>query len=362
MLLVGDELHYPPYDRPPLSKEALVGPPHAEPHRIKVVPDLDVEVRLGGAAVGLDLTRKVVLLDDDSSIEFDRVVVATGATARSHPLLAGRDRVFGIRRLADAVALRERLASDARVVVVGAGVLGCEVAASARKRGASVTVVDVAKAPMERVLGPEVSGVIAERHRSEGVDLRLGRQIVEVQSASTEHQLGLDDGSDLIADVVVVAIGGAPSTAWLAGSGLDVADGVGCDESGFAVGRDDVVAAGDVARWRHPVLHTQIRTEHWTGAAAQGRLVGENLAVSLSGGGEIKAMKALPYSWSEQFDWKLQIVGLPTGGSELVEGSVESGRFVFAYSSDGAVVGAVCVNSPNRLAFWRSRIQADARV
>jgi NADPH-dependent 2,4-dienoyl-CoA reductase/sulfur reductase-like enzyme len=171
----------------------------------------------------------------------------------------------------------------------------------------------------------------------------------------------LDDGQEVTADVVVACIGVAPNTRWLAGSGLTISDGVVCDQWCFAEGAGrTVVAAGDVARWHHPLLGGLVRVEHWTNAATQGGAAARNLLAAVAGLGEVASYDALPYSWSDQFGWKLQMLGVPSATAEVVEGNVADGKFVAAYCDGGRLTGVLCVNLPARLRHWRKQVTAAA--
>lgn len=358
VVLVGAEQHYPPVDRPPLSKKALAG--DAPLDRVRVAPDLDVERVLGRSATRLDVAAHEVHLDDDRILAYDGLVIATGARPRVLPDTADRTNVLVLRSADDALRLRSALAPGVRVAVVGAGVLGCEIAATCRGLGLDVTLVDVAPEPMLRVLGPDLAPVLATLHAERGVRLRLGRQVLGLRGAPDVDGVLLDSDEIVPADVVVVAVGAVPETGWLEGSGLKLVDGVLCDEFCFATGTDrSVTAAGDVARWHHPLLGRDLRVEHWTNAVSQAQAAAGNLARHLAGGPEAAEPYAvLPYVWSDQYDWKLQLIGTLGEETTVEEGSIDDGRFVVSYRSEGRLVGALCVNWPNRVPRWRPQIVA----
>ncbi|MBI2709658.1 MAG: FAD-dependent oxidoreductase [Actinobacteria bacterium] len=354
LVLVGDEQHEP-YDRPPLSKQFLAG--EWDAGRV-TLPDatpasLDVERHRGTRAVTLDVADRRVDLDDGEQIRFDGLVVATGATPRRLPSQPELPGVHVLRTLDDALALRADLErTPGRVVVVGAGFIGAEVAATCRGRGLPVTLVEALPLPLARVLGETVGRVVAAVHSDHGVDLRLGVGVEGFVGTGRVEGLRLGDGTSVRADVVVVGIGVAPTTGWLEGSGLRLADGVVCDPS--CVAADGIVAAGDVARWAHP-RYGSIRVEHWENAIAQGEHAAARL---LAGSGPGEPFSPVPWFWSDQYDRKLQAVGRPSAGDEVVvvDGSLAERRFVALYGRDGVVQGAVGMNRPSAVVRWRDRL------
>lgn len=316
LVLLGEETD-PPYDRPPLSKHVLRG--QREPFWL--LPEGSrLDLRLGVRATGLDPVERV-LHTDAGDEGYDALVLASGAVPRRLPGSPG----VVLRTLADSLALRSRLSPGARLVVVGAGLIGCEVAASARTLGCEVALVDILRAPLVRVLGPAVGSRLAELHRSHGVDLRLGRQ---VRSASS-FEVVLDDGTVLPADVLLEALGVLPAVHWLQDSGIPLGDGVSCD----ALGRTavpQVWAVGDVASW------DGTRVEHWTSAVEQAGVV----AAGILGGAE--PLDTVPYWWSEQYDLRLQGLGRIRPDDDVTV--VRTGnrqREVAVYARDGHVTGVV---------------------
>jgi NADPH-dependent 2,4-dienoyl-CoA reductase/sulfur reductase-like enzyme len=363
--LVGAEAHFPPYDRPPLSKQILAGHWQPEAGLLKVDDGLKADLVLGRSAVGLDLARKAVLLDGDE-LPFDGLFVATGATPRNPWAEWTPERgVYTLRSLDDCLRLRDALRGPARVAIVGAGFIGCEVAGTCRALGLDVTLIDTLSWPMLRALGPEMGQVHAAFHRERGVRLVLGRSVAALVGHDRVKGIQLDGDEMVEADVVVVATGAAPETRWLEGSGLELAGGVICDAQGFAVGTDTVVAAGDVARWTHPMTGVGLRVEHWTNAVGQAEVAARNLAARLEGAEPVESYATVPYFWSDQHDRKLQYIGF--GGSAADDGTqvtvelgaVEDGRFVAAYHRDGRLVGALCVSWPAQVPKYRRRIVAD---
>lgn len=359
--LVGVEKHYPPVDRPPLSKAVLrTG---RAPEVVRVDGNLEVDLRLGREATGLDLDARRVSLDDGSVLDYDGLMIATGATVRRLPGTQGRANVHVLRTVEDAAALNAVLTPGVRVAVIGAGVLGCEIAATCRQLDLEVTMIDVFSQPMLRILGPSAAPLLAELHREHGVRLLLHREVLGLRGEHLADAVLLDHDEVVEADVVVVAIGAAPETRWLEGSGLELADGVACDSECFAVGGDRrVVAAGDVARWYHPLFGRMMRVEHWTNAVTQAQLAGRNLVAALGGPGTVAPYEVLPYFWTDQYDWKLQFIGALGEDIAFEEGRPGDRQFVISYRSEGRLVGVLCANRPSRIAPWRSRITAELRA
>ncbi|MDE0804484.1 MAG: FAD/NAD(P)-binding oxidoreductase [Acidimicrobiales bacterium] len=354
LTIVGAEDHWPPYDRPPLSKHVLVGAIEPERARIRVPDDLDLEVITGCRATGVDVGGRTVALDDHDDLSFDRLVIATGAAPRHLPGTQDIDAVHTLRTIDDSLRLRERLQASQRVAVIGAGFIGCEVASACLEMDLDVSLVDIEPVPLVplgRTMGTFVRGVQAER----GVDLHLGTGVTAIDSTSTGADVRLDDGTTLSVDTVVVGIGVIPSTAWLAGSGLQVDDGVVCDESCLALGGDGLIAAvGDVARWIHP-RYGSLRVEHWTNASEQATHVANAL---LSPTGEAGPFAPVPYFWSDQFGLKLQYVGAagPDADVAIAQGSEDERSFVATYTENGEVTAALCVNAPREMATWTRTI------
>jgi NADPH-dependent 2,4-dienoyl-CoA reductase/sulfur reductase-like enzyme len=361
IVLVGAEKHYPPIDRPPLSKKFLQSSTAGDAVRVDV--ELEVDLRLGQAATSLDLARRQVQISDGSTLDYDGLLVATGSTVRHLPGTANdvrRTNVHVLRTVDDAAALRATLVPGARIAIIGAGVLGCEIAATCRQLELDVTLIDVFDEPMLRILGRQVAPLLSDLHRQHGVHLELHREVLGIRGTEDRAEGVLLDHDEVVeADVFVVAIGAFPETRWLESSGLELADGVVCDSECFAIGGDRrIVAAGDVARWHHRLLGRSLRVEHWTNAVAQGQVAGRNLVARLGGDGELTAYDALPYFWTDQYDWKIQFLGVLGDEIRFEEGEPGARQFVVSYHVDGSLVGALCVNRPSRLAFWRNAITA----
>ncbi|HET6510236.1 MAG TPA: FAD-dependent oxidoreductase [Baekduia sp.] len=350
LVVVGDERHAP-YTRPPLSKQLLAGEQEHADCAFPVPETLDAEWRLGAAAVALDRERKVLALADGAEVGYDRLIVATGARARRWPDQV--DGVHTLRDVDDALALRAALdARPGRVAIVGAGFVGCEVAATARKAGIDVTLIDVAPRPL-LPLGAELGERAAELHRAHGVDLRLGTAVAAVDAGGVT----LDGGARVDADVVLVALGAIPNTEWLASSGLalDERGGIVCDGTLTSVTDDDILAAGDVVSWPHPLAAGEVvRVEHWTVAAEHGALAGRN---ALADAGERTAHVAPPYFWSDQYDVKIQAVGFPARAATLEVVEEDGPRLVAeARDADGRLVGAIAFNNAKKLAAYRREL------
>ncbi len=363
VIVVGDEVH-PPYDRPPLSKQLLAGTWDVERvhhHAPDKLDTLGIEFRLGLRADGLDVGGRQVHLADGSSLDFDGLIVATGARARRLPGTEDVDGVFVLRTLDDCLALRSRLDSfgeDARVVVIGAGFIGAEVAATCHGRGAKVTVVEALETPLANVLGTEMGAACAGLHGDNGVELRTGIGVAGIApGAGDPVEVTLADGTVLPADVVVVGIGVVPATDWLDGSELTVSDGVVCDGSLFAA--PGVVAAGDIARWWHRGLGQELRIEHWTNATESGPRAARNLLV---GSAAAVSYEPVPFFWSDQYGVKIQMVGRPEPGDEVVvvDGSVEERRLVALYRRGDRLSAALAFSRPRQLMGYRPLVEAQA--
>jgi 3-phenylpropionate/trans-cinnamate dioxygenase ferredoxin reductase subunit len=356
VVVVGAEDRLP-YTRPPLSKELLAGAQEAE-HCALPSEKVDVEWRLGTRATALDLARREVVLASDERLGYEKLLIATGARPRRWPGdPIELDGVYMLRDLDDALALRAAFAERPRLAVVGAGFIGCEVAATARKLGLDVTLIDVADQPMT-ALGPAVGERCADMHRAHGVDLRLGGGVDGFEGAGRLEAVRLADGTRVEADVAVVALGAIPNTDWLADAGLELEPGVVCDATLAARDAQDVFCAGDAAAWPHPMADgALIRIEHWTNAAEQGAAAARNL---LAAPDERTPYAAVPYFWSDQYDVKIQSVGLPARAERVtvLEASPDGDRIVLGGERDGRLVAAIGFNAARRLAFYRGRLAA----
>ncbi len=364
LTLIGDEPHAP-YDRPPLSKAVLsgwLGTDHVTLPRLR---DVNASWLLGVAATGLDLRERYVRLADGRRIDFDGLVIATGTRARPWPMAdeAALRGVHVLRGRDDADRLRTDLAlSPKRVLVIGGGFTGSEVAGSCRELGLDVTLTHRGPAPMSSALGGTVARFAADVQRAAGVDLRLETTVTKLDGTGHLHRAWLSDGTAVDADVAVIALGAVSNVEWLAGSGL-LADARGavCDTTCRALTEDGVVAdgvfvAGDVARWPHPLYPGDlVRLDHWGNAISQARTVAHNLVH-----GGHRRHDELPAFWSNQFGVNLKSVGLPTYGDEVMitQGSLPANKFVAVYGRDGRTVAAVAVNAPRQLDGYADLITA----
>ncbi|MBV2363693.1 NAD(P)/FAD-dependent oxidoreductase [Streptomonospora nanhaiensis] len=351
LTVVGAERHAP-YDRPPLSKDFLLGKAEAADLALTAEDDSDLDVRwrLGARAVALEPRRRAVVLADGTEVASDAVVVATGAAALplpGAPRLAG---VHTLRTLDDAEALRAELASGSpRVAVVGGSFIGAEIASACAALGLETTVVEAAAAPLEHVLGPEVAAAVAGLHAANGVRLLCGTPVAALAGADRVTGLVLADGRTVLADVVVVGIGARPATDWLTGSGLELDRGVVCDP-GLRTALPGVVAVGDAARVRR-ADGTTTRAEHWSAANDQPPVAVRNLLA----GRTVAAYARVPYFWSDQYGRRLQFAGETRPGDTLrvVDGALAESAFAAVYERGGRAVAAVALDRPR--AFTRLR-------
>jgi NADPH-dependent 2,4-dienoyl-CoA reductase/sulfur reductase-like enzyme len=355
IVVIGDEVHVP-YDRPPLSKEFLAGT--ASPDDIALgAPDdedLGLEWRLSTTAVGLDHLSRSVLLDDGSEIRADGVVLATGARARRLPGSDGLDGVHVLRSLDDAIALREDLAAGGRLVVIGAGFIGAEVASTARKLGLDVTVVETQPVPLAGPLGADMGAVCAELHADHGTRLLTGTGVAGLVGTGRVEAVELTDGTRLPADVVVVGIGATPNIEWLAHSGVALGNGVLTDARG-ATNIPGVVAVGDCAAAWSASAERHVRIEHWTNALEQPATA----VATLRGAGE-PAPTPVPYFWSDQYGARIQFAGSRREGdvARVVEGSCADRSFLVVYERDGHPVAVLGMNQPRLFTRWRRQLRA----
>lgn len=351
--VLGGERHAP-YDRPPLSKQILSGawdPEKAILRTNEHLETLDATFIVGDNAVSLDTTSRTVRTESGREIDAEAIVIATGARARSLPGQDGLTGVHVLRTLDDSIALRAELAPGIKLVVVGEGVLGCEIAATAATMGADVTIAGPQAVPMAAQVGPLVGNLLAELHTERGVHLRLDTGVAGFVSQDG-HVSGveLSTGEVIDADVVVVAIGAVLATEWLAGSGLTIENGVVCD--GRCRAAEGIYAVGDIARWKHEKLDTLVRLENRTNATEQAAAVAAVIV------GEDQPYVPVPYFWTDQFDVKLQVYGfLPKGADvQIVEGEVAAGRFVARYENSGTVTGILGWNMPKQARLHRQDI------
>lgn len=362
--LVGAESHLP-YDRPPLSKQILSG--QWTPDRLALrsqteIDALNLDLRLGMAATGVDIAGRTVTLADGSHLPYDGLVVATGVRPRHLPGTDGLTGVHTLRTLEDAMALQARLRPGHRLVIVGAGFIGAEVAAVAQSLGVEVTILEAAPVPLGPVVGEEVGGFLARVHLDHGITLRTGVSVARVLGeAGAVSGVELADGTVIAADDVLVAIGSVPNTEWLAGSGLTVRDGLVGDR--YCAAAPGVYGVGDVVRWDNPLFGTTMRIEHRTNAAEQGLAVAHNLLTPE----QPRPFTPVPYVWSDQYDMKIQIYGYLRGHDEaaVIDGDLsdasDSRRFLVAYRRGNRLAGMIAAGvSPKVLRGWRALIAAGS--
>ncbi|HZE38772.1 MAG TPA: FAD-dependent oxidoreductase [Stackebrandtia sp.] len=343
VVLIGDETERP-YERPPLSKGYLLGSEERSSvflHDAEWYAQNAIDLRLGRRAVELDRAAHVVRLDDGEELAYTKLLLANGASPRIPELPGSRlDAVVSVRRIADTDRLRDALNAGARVVVVGAGWIGLETAAAAREKGCEVTVFEPQPTPLHAALGEEMGNFFADLHRGHGVDLRLGNGISEIREADGHCVVVGDDGSEVAADVVIMAVGARPNTELAEQAGLPVDNGVLVDRS-LRTDDADVFAAGDVANPVHPAYGRRVRVEHWDNAIHGGQAAARAML------GETVSYDRLPYFFTDQYDVGMEFSGwFPPGGYDTVvtRGDVAGQAFYAFWLSEGRVVAAMHIN------------------
>ena len=359
--VIGDETDAP-YDRPPLSKQLLAGKWEVDRtvlYRGERLAELDLDMQLGVRATGLDMRDRSLELDGRRRLPFERLLVATGSSPRRLPGTPELDGLYTLRTLEDSLTIRREFESNPRVVVVGAGFIGAEVAATARERGLEVTMIEALPVPLGRVLGEEMGALCAAIHRDHGVDLRLGVGVDGFDGDRRVERVRLSDGSVVDADVVIVGVGVVPNTAWLDGSGLSIDDGVVCDASCLAA--PGVTAAGDVARWPNQRFDEVARVEHWDHAIEMASHAARRL---LQSDAEATPFTPVPFFWSDQYDRKIQLAGRPRPDDDvhIATGSLAERRFAALYGREGKLVAVLGVNRPRHVAQYRQLIVDGASL
>ncbi|ONH28081.1 ferredoxin reductase [Pseudofrankia asymbiotica] len=361
----GAEGHAP-YSRPPLSKDLLAGQHGSDKIVLRATRDLgDVRWRLGEPVVACDLAARHLTTGDGAEVEFEGLVVATGVRSRRLSLAGPKIGRYALRGLDDALTLRPLLREGARLVVIGAGFIGCEVAATARRLGCEVTIVAPEQVPMERPLGFELGAMLMRRHLAHDVRFRLGRGVRALLGEDRVTGVVLTSGEVLGCDLVVEAVGSVPNVEWLTGNGLDLANGVNCDEFMRAEGRADVVAVGDVARFPNRMFEgVATRVEHWNIPLETARQAAPALLAGLADREPVgPAFAPLPVFWTHQFDIRLQSFGAPGLGLDdvrVLDGDLDEGPVVMGYHRAGRLVGIVGTGGPRQLLPHRARLLAEA--
>jgi 3-phenylpropionate/trans-cinnamate dioxygenase ferredoxin reductase subunit len=357
--LIGEEAHMP-YERPPLSKELLAGDEGVEKIFLNP-PDFyaenDIDLRLECAVQSIDAAAHTLGLSDGGSLAYDKLLIATGGRVRRLACpgadLAG---IHYIRTIDDTLALRPALGEGARVVVIGGGFIGLEVAASARARGAQVTVAELADQVLARVADPAVGDLVADLHRANGVRIMTGTTVERIEGNGRVEEVICTDGETIAADVVVVGIGILPNQELAEQAGLTTGNGITVDEFG-RTSDADIFAAGDVAFHYNPILVRHVRLESWANAQNGGIAVARNMVSAP------EAYAELPWFWSDQFDLNLQVVGAPETWDRLVlRGDPDSGRCVVFYMVGARVVGATTFNQGREMRACRQLIESGLEV
>lgn len=357
LTLVGSEVH-PPYKRPPLSKQILAGDWSEDRAHLRKEDDLKAlgaDWRLGTAASSLDRDNRRVLLTDGSAVDYEGLVVATGVSPRHLRTSGELSGVHLLRTLDDARQMRSQFLAGRRLVIVGAGFLGCEVAAVARRLGMDVSLVDPLRAPMVRQLGPTVAGEVESLHARNGTRLHVGVGVDALHGIDGRlSEVVLTDGTTLPADLALVAIGSTPNVDWLRDTGLSLENGLDCDA--YCRAAPEIVAAGDVASWDHPLLGRRIRLEHQTNALEQGAAAARALL-----GVATEPFAPIPYFWSDQYDAKIQVYGMPheQAVTSVVRGESGSGRFAAKYHLDGRLIAVLTWNMPREALGLREELHSS---
>lgn len=356
VILIGEEVHLP-YDRPPLSKAVLLHDGHENEIGLAPAALIDenrIELKLGAAVTAIDRQARAVTLASGERIGYDRLVLATGSRVRTLQLFPlGAPSVHYVRGLDDALALRAAFATGKRLAVIGAGVIGLEVAASAASKGQAVTVLEAQSRVMARNCGHVLSDYFEQRHRAEGVVFRFGVTVSDAVRSEDEWRLQLSDGTTLSADNVVIGIGVAPNVELAQASGLDVrSEGVVVDAHG-RTSDPSIYAAGEVAMHYNDRYGRHDRQETWAHAAAHGDHVGRSVIAAAAAYDELSSY------WTDQYDINLQVVGAPIGERDVVRGDLEAGRFIVFHLVGNEVIGVSAVNAVRELRAAKKLIGAS---
>lgn len=344
-----------PYNRPPLSKEVLTGAKTPESTYFRSAEhftDLDVSLHLGKRASMLDLSTRSLHVAR-RELAFDELIVCTGSRARQLPgePLSG---VHALRTLEDSRAIRDAMQASARVVVLGGGIIGSEIASSARSRGLDVTMIEREPLPMVRAVGPVLAPYFVDLHRTNGVDVRCGVSISALEGSGRIEQVRLTTGERIACDLLVVGLGSVPNTDWLVGSALHLDDGLICDAR-LGAGAEGVFGAGDVVRWPNGRTDSTVRGEQWTSAVEQGRYVAQRIL----GRPDMAPFVSSHYFWTDIYGLRIQAVGRLAGAETHVDGSLEDGDFI-AYERRGdRLSGALAIQRPIPLMKAKQQVEAE---
>lgn len=354
--LVGDEMHLP-YDRPSLSKEFLDHGSNAQQQPLVTsewLGENDVDLVLGAQAISLNADLGT-LETTTGQHEFTRAVIATGSAPVQLPGTENMRGVVSLRTVEDARRVRKALDENARIAVIGGGFIGAEVASAARRRELDVTIVEAAPVPLVRAVGSDMGAILSQMHAANGVDLRCGVGVSGFIGGDRVEAVTLADGSLIEADLVIVGIGTRPTTGWLEGSGLSIDNGVVCDAN-LRSSSPNVYAAGDIANWHNPLFARNMRIEHFTAAAEQGRRAGQNAANPA----QAEAYSTIPYFWSDWYGNRIQFAGVSTSDFEVVSGDLNKSHFVVLYREADRLAGVLTLNGQRHVMKYRKLITEGA--
>ena len=361
LILIGQESTLP-YDRPPLSKDVLAGnadPDTAVLHDQEWYDERQVDLRLGVEATGLDTEQHTLTLGDDTEVAWDRLLIATGSSARRLDVPgADLDNVFYLRTSTESAALREQLTSGGRVVIVGAGWIGLEVAAAARGYGCEVTVIDPQPTPLHAIVGDQIGRYFIDLHTSRGVAFRLSDGVERLVGDGAVTGVVTTSGEHLPAETVVVGVGIFPNTRLAENAGIEVDNGIVCDRS-LRTSAPDVFAAGDVANWFNPTLDRHLRVDHWANANDGGFAAGRSMA------GEDVAYDVVPYFFSDQYDTGLEYAGHVPRGTEttvVLRGDPADNAFMAFWLAEDRVLAGMHVNVWDTIEDVKTLVRSGAAV
>ncbi|WP_043288956.1 NAD(P)/FAD-dependent oxidoreductase [Paraburkholderia oxyphila] len=358
--IVTAEPHLP-YDRPPLSKDVLLGKKELGDVLYRddaFYREHQVDMYLSRRATGLRIREREVLTNG-SAIAFDDLLICTGASPRPFPLKSDLEGIYTLGRVEDALRLRAALQNGApRVVILGAGFIGAEVASAARSLGLETTIVNLAATPLERAVGPEMGGMLSALHADHGARLLCSVSIEEIFGQGRVEELLLTNGERIPCDILVIGIGSAPNIGWLEGSGLELANGIVCDAT-LSAGPPGIYAAGDVAWWPNGLFGRGMRCEQWTNAAEQGRHVARNMLAGHEGRTPFVGSN---YFWSDQYGHRIQFAGSEVADEvKIVKGAFENRRFLAYYRKGDQLCGALALNEPKALMLAKQQIETGTR-